>query len=179
MLHLCSRIGDGEMHRAARAACVVGVISATPAFAQEVTLLEKFKDWSAYAASGTPKVCFAVAKPKESTPKAVKRGPIFFYISRWPADNVVDEISVKMGYPFGAGAKATATIGSAKFELFTKDEGAFVEKPDMEAKLIEAMKSSNTMKIEGKSARGTATSDVYSLNGLSDALERVAKECSG
>lgn len=167
------------MRRAVRAACVVWAVSVTPAFAQEVTLLEKFKDWSAYAATGTPKVCFAVAKPTQSNPKNVKRGPIFFYISSWPADNVVNEVSVKMGYPFSDGAKATVTIGTAKFELFTKDEGAFVEKPDMETKLIEAMKTGNTMKIEGKSARGTATSDIYSLNGLSDALDRAAKECSG
>jgi invasion protein IalB len=73
----------------------------------------------------------------------------------------------------------TATIGTAKFDLFTKDEGAFVEKPEMETKIVEAMKTGNTMKIEGKSLRGTATSDVYSLNGLSDALDRAAKECSG
>jgi Invasion associated locus B (IalB) protein len=84
-----------------------------------------------------------------------------------------------MGYPSGEGAKTTVIIGSAKFELFTKDEGAFVEKPEMETKLIDAMKTAGTMKIEGKSARGTATSDTYSLNGLSDALSRAAKECSG
>jgi hypothetical protein len=63
--------------------------------ALDVTLLEKFKDWSAYAAAGTPKVCFAVAKPKEMNPKkGIKRGPVYFYISRWPADNVVNEVSV-------------------------------------------------------------------------------------
>ena len=165
------------MHRAVRAACAVAALVATPALAQEVALLEKFKDWSAYAATGSPKVCFAVSKPTNSNPKNVKRGPIFFYISQWPADKVVNEISVKMGYPFGEGAKATVTIGSAKFELFTKDEGAFVDKPETEAKVIEAMKTGNTMKIEGKSVRGTATSDVYSLNGLSDALDRAVKEC--
>jgi invasion protein IalB len=165
------------MHRAVRAACAVAALVATPALAQEVTLLEKFKDWSAYAAAGSPKVCFAVAKPTNSNPKTVKRGPIFFYISQWPADKVVNEISVKMGYPFSEGAKATVTVGSAKFELFTKDEGAFVDKPETEAKIIEAMKTGNTMKIEGKSARGTATSDTYSLNGLSDALDRAVKEC--
>jgi hypothetical protein len=43
------------MRRAVRAACVIGAISVTPALAQEVTLLEKFKDWSAYAATGTPR----------------------------------------------------------------------------------------------------------------------------
>jgi invasion protein IalB len=165
------------MYRAVRAACAVAALVATPALAQEVTLLEKFKDWSAYAATGSPKVCFAVAKPTNSNPKTVKRGPIFFYISQWPADKVVNEISVKMGYPFSEGAKVTVTVGAAKFELFTKDEGAFVDKPETEAQIIEAMKSGSTMKIEGKSARGTATSDTYSLNGLSDALDRAAKEC--
>ena len=168
------------MRRAIRAACVIWALSFTPALAQDVTLLQKFKDWSAYAATGTPKVCFAVAKPKDSNPKkGIKRDPIFFYISRWPADNVVNEVSVKMGYPFGSGAKATVTVGTAKFELFTKDEGAFVEKPEIETKLVEAMKGASTMKIEGKSSRGTATSDIYSLEGLSDALDRAAKECGG
>jgi hypothetical protein len=168
------------MRRAIRAACVIWALSFTPALAQDVTLLQKFKDWSAYAATGTPKVCFAVAKPKDSNPKkGIKRDPVFFYISRWPADNVVNEVSVKMGYPFGSGAKATVTVGTAKFELFTKDEGAFVEKPEIETKLVEAMKGASTMKIEGKSSRGTATSDIYSLEGLSDALDRAAKECGG
>jgi invasion protein IalB len=165
------------MHRAVGAVCAILAISVTPAFAQEVSLLEKFKDWSAYAATGSPKVCFAVAKPAQSNPKKAKRGPIFFYISRWPAENVANEISVKMGYPFADGAKVKVTVGTAKFELFTKDEGAFVEKPEMETKLIEAMKTGTTMKIDGKSVRGTATSDIYSLSGLSDALDRVAKEC--
>ena len=149
------------MHRAVRAACAVAALVATPAWAQDVTLLEKFKDWSAYAATGSPKVCFAVSKPTGSTPKNVKRGPIFFYISQWPADKVVNEISVKMGYPFKEGAKVTLTAGSEKFELFTKDEGAFVEKPDQEAKLVDALKKGGKMKVEGTSMRGTKTTDEY------------------
>jgi hypothetical protein len=168
---------DGEMRRAVRALCLIAALGCTPAWA-DATLLEKFKEWSAYAASGTPKVCFAVSQPKQMTPKKIKRGPVYFYISRWPADNVTNEVSVKMGYPFGDGAKAILTVGTAKFDLFTKDEGAFVEKTDAETKLVEAMKKASTMKIDGKSARGTATSDVYSLDGLSDALARIAKECS-
>jgi hypothetical protein len=173
-----SRIGDGEMRRAVRAACLATAFCCTPAVADNATLLQKFKDWSAYSATGTPKVCFAVAQPKQQSPKVAKRGPVYFYISRWPGDGVIDEVSVKMGYPFPAGALATLHIGSAKFDLFTKDEGAFVEKPDTEKALVQALKKGGTMKIEGKSARGTATNDVYSLDGLGDALDRIAKECS-
>jgi invasion protein IalB len=167
------------MRHAVRAACFLAALtSSTAALAQTATLLEKTKDWSAYAATGTPKVCFAVSQPKAMTPKAVKRGPIFFYVSNWPADKVATEVSVKMGYPFKPGATVKVTVGGEKFDLFTKEEGAFVEKSDLESKLVEAMKKGGKMKVEGTSIRGTATSDDYSLDGFAEALDRAAKECS-
>jgi invasion protein IalB len=157
---------------------MLAVIGAAPAFAQTGTLLEKFKDWSAYA-NATPKVCFAVVQPKVTNPKKINRDPIYFYVSRYPAENIEGEVSVKMGYPFKPGATVTLTAGTEKFELFTKDEGAFVEKPDQESKLVAALKKGGTMKIEGMSSRGTKTSDEYSLDGAAEALDRMAKECAG
>ena len=154
-------------------------LSTAPAFAQEVKLLQKYNNWSTYTADNSGKVCFAVSQPNSSTPKNVRRGPIYFYVSHYPADKVTGEISVKMGYPFPPGGKVTVTIGNDKFELFTKDEGAFVEKTEDEAKLVEALKSGSSMQIKGRSARGTNTSDTYSLSGSTDALDRLAKECSG
>lgn len=167
------------MRRTVQAAIVVAAVCSTPALADNATLLQKFGGWSAFSATGTPRVCFVVAQPKSMTPKAAKRSPVFFYISQWPPDQLTGEVSVKMGYPFKPGANATLSIGTQKFPLFTKDEGAFVEKVEVEKKLIEALKKGGTMKIDGKSARGTATTDVYSLDGLSDALDRIAKECAG
>jgi hypothetical protein len=40
------------------------------------------------------------------------------------------------------------------------------------------MKAGSAMKVQGRSARGTNTTDNYSLSGISDALERIAKECA-
>ena len=177
MLRVCSRHGDGEMRRAVVAACAILAFSATPAFAQEVKLLQKYNDWAAYISQGSPKVCFAVSQPRKSLPRNVRRGPIYFYVSDYPGDKIAGEISVKMGYPFPPGAKVTLTIGKDKFELFTKDEGAFVEKPEDEAKILAALKAGSAMSIKGRSARGTSTTDEYSLSGTSGALERIAKEC--
>ena len=156
---------------------MIVALSTTPAFAQDVKLLQKYNDWSVYTSTGSPKVCFAVSQPTSSTPKNVRRGPIYFYITDYPADKVTGEISLKMGYPFPAGGKATVTVGNDKFELFTKDEGAFVEKTADEAKLVDSMKAGSSMKVQGRSARGTDTGDNYSLSGISDALDRIAKEC--
>src|SRR6185503_10584170 len=125
MLGSCSGIGDREMRRAVRAACIVWALSVTPALAQDVTLLEKFKDWSAYAAAGTPKVCFAVAKPKTLLPKTgIKRGPVFFTIYHCSRNSHTKKISIKTCYRFGPRAKATVTIGNGKFDLVTNAEGA-------------------------------------------------------
>ncbi len=169
--------GDGEMRRAVRAAGLAVALSCTPAFAENPSLLQKFGDWSAYGTAADPKVCFAVSQPKDMSPKNVKRGPVYFYVSQWPAEKVVNEVSVKMGYPFKPGGVVTVSVGSDKFELFTKEEGAFVEKPETEAALIAAMRTGSNITVEGVSARGTKTSDTYSLSGAGDALDRIAKEC--
>ena len=166
------------MRRTVVAACAVVAFSATPVVAQEVKLLQKFNDWAAYVSQGSPKVCFAVSQPRKSLPRNVRRGPIYFYTSDYPSDKIAGEISVKMGYPFPPGGKVTVTIGSDSFELFTKDEGAFVEKPEDEAKLVEALKAGSAMTIKGRSARGTNTTDEYSLSGTSSAIERATKECT-
>jgi invasion protein IalB len=166
------------MRRAVWAACVIMAFTATPAISQEVKLLQKYNNWAAYQSEGSPKVCFAVSQPTDSSPKNVRRGPIYFYISHYPADEVTGEVSVKMGYPFPPGGKVTVTIDSQKFELFTKDEGAFVEKTEDEAKLVEAIKAGSSMKVQGTSARGTDTSDTYSLSGTTDAIDRITKECA-
>ncbi len=148
-----------------------------PAWAQGAKFLEKYADWSTYVSTGATKVCFAISQPKASKPETVKRGPIYFYISHWPGDKVQNEVSVKIGYPFNEKRKANATIGTEKFELFTKGEGAFVEKAEAETKLIETLRKGGQLVIEGQSKRGTNTTDEYSLNGLPEALDRIAKEC--
>ncbi len=168
------------MRRAVRAAGLAFLFWSIPAFAQTTpTLLQKYNEWTAYGTSGEPKICFAVTQPQSSVPKGAKRGPIFFYISRYPSDRVLNEISLKMGYPFSEGTTVTVSIGSEKFELFTKEEGAFVELPEKEAALVEAMKKGSSMKVEGTSVRGTKTTDTYSLSGSTDALNRIASECGG
>ncbi len=160
------------------ASIVVLVGLGTPALSQSASFVEKQGDWSVYAHNaGGKKTCFAVAKPRSSKPKNVRRDPIFFYVSDWPADKVVNEISIKMGYPLKSTVPVNIKIGGKAFKLFTKDEGAYVEKTADEQKVIAAMKAGSTMVVQGRSTRGTLTTDEYSLTGMSKALEAVTKAC--
>ena len=149
-----------------------------PAYGQTANQVAKFGDWAVYAhdASGK-KTCFAVAKPRSSKPKNVKRDPIFFYVSNWPKDKVSNEISIKMGYPLKSGESAQIKIAAKSFKLFTKAEGAYVEKADVEKQVVAAMKAGAVMVVQGRSSRGTLTTDEYSLTGITKALEGAAKAC--
>ncbi len=166
--------GRGKMRGTIAAAIVAILVSASPSYGQKAKLIKQFSGWTAYSHdSATNKVCFVVAKPTRSTPKRVRRGPILFYVSHWPGDTVRNEISVKIGYPFKPGVAADLTVGKEKFKLFTKGEGAFVKEAVVEQQIVEAMKKGSLMVVQGRSKRGTLTTDRYSLKGITAALNAI------
>jgi len=150
------------------------------AAAQTVDLVEKQGNWSLYADTASPKaVCFIAAQPQAVEPLGANRGPIFFYISAWPKEGVKAEPSIKVGYPVKPDADMSVTVGTDTFKLFVKGERGFVADPNEEAKLIEALKKGTNAFVKATSARGTATTDTYSLSGISAALDKLAATCSG
>jgi hypothetical protein len=148
----------------------------------EPTLLGQYADWGAYtAAPGGKKVCFALSKPKSSkaSKSDIQRDPAYAFIATRPSDKVKNEISVVIGYPLNTKAETTATVGSAAFAMLTQNDGAWLKNAAEEPRLIEAMRKGSDLVIKGTSTRGTETTDTYSLKGVSNALDRVAKECGG
>ncbi len=71
----------------------------------------------------------------------------------------------------------TVTIGNETFSLFPKDERAFVADSTQELKLVEALKKGSKADVTATSARGTETTDTYTLTGLKQALSELAKKC--
>ncbi len=150
------------------------------AAAQSVDLVEKQGAWSIYADQANPKsICFIASQPLAVEPLGANRGPIFFYISAWPKEGVKTEPSIKVGYPVKPDAEMTVTVGTDTFKLFVKGERGFVQDPTEEQKLVESMKKGSNAFVRATSARGTATTDTYSLSGISAALDKLAATCSG
>jgi invasion protein IalB len=151
-----------------------------PANDTQPTLLGQYGDWGAYsAAPGGSKTCFALAKPKvaKTDPPGRKRDQAYVFVSTRPAENVKDEVSVIVGYPFKASSDATAEIGSVKFEMYTQNDGAWIKNVAEEARMVEAMRKGAELVIRGTSGRGAKSTDQYSLKGLTEALARVEQEC--
>jgi len=144
------------------------------------TLLGTYGDWGAYTASPAgKKVCFALAKPANSqtTPAGRPRDPAFLFVSSRPAEKVKDEVSIIIGYGFKPNSDATLEMGGATYAMYTQNDGAWVKNAAEETRLVDAMRKGTDLTIKGTSARGTATSDVFSLKGLAQALDKVGQEC--
>jgi invasion protein IalB len=144
------------------------------------TLLGQYGDWGAYtAAPGGKKVCFAIAKPAsaETIPPNRPRNPVFMFISTRPADKVTNEVSVIIGYPFKPGTEASVDVGSTSYALYTQQDGAWIKNATEEAQMVDAMRGGQTAVVKGVSAKGTQSTDTYSLRGVAQALDRVAQEC--
>jgi invasion protein IalB len=82
-----------------------------------------------------------------------------------------------MGFPLKEGSDAKLTVGTTAFQLYTKDQGAWVRNVADEGKLVDAMRKGRDVTVVSSSARGNPTTDKYSLNGIAQALDRVAQEC--
>ena len=144
------------------------------------TLLGQYGDWGVYTASpGGKKICFTIAKPasSETTPAGKTRNPSYMFISSRPGEKVTDEVSIIIGYPFKPNSEATVAVGTASFALYTQQDGAWIKNAAEEAHLIEAMRSGENAVIKGTSAKGTHSTDIFSLKGLAEALDRSGKDC--
>ena len=143
-------------------------------------LLEKLGDWSVFIyedASG--RVCFAASAPTDMQPKAAtaKRTPVVFYVTAWPKEGIRTEVSVKLGYPIKPKSAAAVTAGGHNFSLPADDDKAYAKDSSDEQKLLAAMAGGGSMVVKATSAKGTATTDQYSLEGLAAALMKTQQAC--
>ena len=99
------------------------------------------------------------------------------FISTRPADKVANEVSIIIGYPFKTGSDATADVGSTNYALYTQQDGAWIKNASEEVRMIDAMRGGQSVVVKGTSAKGTQSTDTYSLKGLSQALDRTGQEC--
>ena len=144
------------------------------------TLLGQYGDWGAYTATPAgKKVCFALAKPatSETTPSGRPRNPSYMFISSRPAEKISNEVSIIIGYPFKPGSEATADVGSTSFALYTQQDGAWIKNANEESHMLDAMRQGQSAVVKGISAKGTQSTDTFSLKGLAQALDRTGQEC--
>lgn len=149
-----------------------------PAQAQSARVLGDFRDWSSYAADdGSGTVCFAMTKPKSTTPTPENYGEAYLYITNRPGEDVVNEFNLVAGYTFQTGSMAIASVGGQDFRLFTQNDAAWLDDSAQAANLAAALRAGSTVTVTGTSATGTEIVQSFSLSGATAAQQAIGAEC--
>ena len=146
----------------------------------EPTLIGQFGTWGAYTATPNgKKVCFALAKPSSSktTPPNRPRDPAYAFVSTRPAEKVTNEVSIMIGYTLKPGSESTLEVGGASYAMYTQGDGLWIKNAAEEERMVEAMRKAADVVVKAVSAKGTETTDTFSLKGLAQALDRLAQDC--
>jgi hypothetical protein len=146
----------------------------------EPTLIGQFGTWGAYTATPNgKKVCFALAKPASSktNPPNRPRDPAYAFVSTRPAEKVTNEVSVMIGYTLKPGSESTLEVGGASYAMYTQGDGLWIKNAAEEERMVDAMRKAPDVVVKGVSAKGTETTDTFSLKGLAQALDRLAQDC--
>ena len=146
----------------------------------EPALIGQFGAWGAYTATPNgKKVCFALAKPSSSktNPPNRPRDPAYAFVSTRPAEKVANEVSVMIGYTLKPGSESTLEVGGASYAMYTQGDGLWIKNAAEEERMVDAMRKAPDVVVKGVSAKGTETTDTFSLKGLAQALDRLAQDC--
>nr|WP_312014841.1 invasion associated locus B family protein [Bradyrhizobium sp. AUGA SZCCT0169] len=165
---------------AAKSAAKPESAAAAAAGGAEPTLIGQFGTWGAYtAAPNGKKVCFALAKPSSSktNPPNRPRDPAYAFVSTRPAEKVINEVSVMIGYALKPGSESSLEVGGASYAMYTQGDGLWIKNAAEEERMVDAMRKAADVTVKGVSAKGTETIDTFSLKGLSQALDKLAQDC--
>lgn len=167
--------------------CTAEGAAVLPARAQSAAdRVASYTDWSVFVA-GNPKECYIVSPPKSSKAtrdgKAVDvdRGDIRLFVTYRPAENVSGEVSFSGGYPFRDGTAVKLKVGSTEFSLSPgggdANSWAWPASPQVDSKIVAALRGGSTAAVTGTSSRGTVTVDSFSLAGFTAAVQDAAARC--
>jgi hypothetical protein len=146
----------------------------------EPTLLGQFGTWGAYTAMPNgKKVCFALAKPSASktNPPNRPRDPAYAFVSTRPAEKVFNEVSIMIGYALKPGSESTLEVGGGSYAMYTQGDGLWIKNAAEEERMVDSMRRAAEVVVKGVSAKGTETTDTFSLKGLAQALDKIAQDC--
>ena len=144
----------------------------------EPRLLAKYDDWDAYMfIENGHKVCYMISQPVDSQGEYSKRGEIYALITHRPAEGTRDVFSYITGYSYKVKSDASIKVDNNEFSLFTQNETAWAYDAKSDKSITDAIRNGSEMVVKGTSARGTLTTDHFSLKGSSKAYARISSEC--
>ena len=148
------------------------------ALAADSTTLGIFKRWTALSFPDEGGIsCMMWSQPEKVRVSMDGRGDAFVFVTHRSSPRQFDAVTRDNGYAFSEGTRVKVSIDDQEFVLATSGSSAWTFDSADDAKMVKAMRAGYTMTVEGTSAGGKRTSDVYSLLGFTAAHEAIDEAC--
>lgn len=159
------------------AAIVLALALGTSAHARDS--LGMFSGWGAFRdppqGPNGPR-CYAIAKAQPSS-RGREYQP-YVDVGTWPRQQVRGQVHFRLARAIAQGSRVTLSLGGQRFELAAGGGDAWAADRRMDAAIVAAMRSADSMTVWARDARGNSFSSTYSLVGAATAMDAAAVGCA-
>jgi len=153
-------------------ACSIAAISLPVAARDSLGI---FNSWGAFRDPAVPR-CYAIAESEEITGKAERKS--YVSVGFWPKRNIRAQIHVRLSRDRSSNSRVIVGIGGRRFQLTANRSDGWSQDKRMDAAIIAALRSANSMTIESTGRDGRPIVDAYLLRGAATAIDAASLGCS-
>lgn len=152
---------------------VFALLFAAPVQARDS--LGVFESWGAFRDAKTPR-CYAIAEPATRTGNG--RWRPFAAVGYWPKKGVRGQMHFRLSREKAPKAEVSLGIGDRRFTLIAGGADAWAPDKRVDAAIIAAIRSGNSMSVQTTDKNGAPFTDVYALRGAATAIDAAALGCA-
>lgn len=134
-----------------------------------------FSDWGAFKDDNIPR-CYAISKPYQAAEEPDYEA--FATIGTWPLREVRGQVHFRLSKQIAQRSAVSLSVGGRSFTLVAGGGDAWARDAAMDAAIVAAMRSANTMSLRGRDMQGRAFTDRYRLAGVASAMDAATLGCA-
>lgn len=138
-----------------------------------------FSGWAAFRDPQIPR-CYAIARAQPVGPQgmAARDYEPYASVGTWPQRRIRGQVHFRLSREMARGARISLRVGSRSFALTGGGGDAWAADHAMDAAILGAMRSADTISITSTARNGRRFTDRYQLAGAATAIDAAALGCA-
>ena len=163
-----------------RPALLLAAAMAVPAPLAAKDSLGVFSSWAAFRDNGASPRCYAIARPEPAGAQALRARDYEPYASvgTWPGRQVRGQLHFRLSRELAKGSRVSLSVGGRSFMLSGGGGDAWAHDPAMDAAIVAAMRSAQSMSLSAMANGGRRFTDRYRLEGAATAMDAATLGCA-
>jgi hypothetical protein len=149
------------------------VLPASPVAARDS--LGMFGGWGAFRDPQVPR-CYAIAMAEPSTLE--REFQPFAAVATWPRQGERGQLHLRLSRRLAQGSAVTLSLGGQRFAVVGGGADAWAQDRRMDAAIVAAMRSAQTMSVSARDASGRSFGNTYRLDGAATAMDAATVGCA-